>query len=156
MIATGARLSGYNSETELQQRATQFVDDVLIPLEITAELAGGALSPADRSRLRRSALEAGLQGGRHQRAHGGTARRQRRGRCRRSTAGPRPGRPARRRRRPRADARARLDGEAVLLGGGRTALARTAGGRIWEGTSEVQRLIVTSSLERRGVRAMLG
>jgi alkylation response protein AidB-like acyl-CoA dehydrogenase len=27
--------------------------------------------------------------------------------------------------------------------------------RIWEGTSEVQRLVVARSLERRGVRAML-
>ena len=27
--------------------------------------------------------------------------------------------------------------------------------RIWEGTSEIQRLIVTRSLERRGVRAVI-
>ena len=27
--------------------------------------------------------------------------------------------------------------------------------RIWEGTSEIQRIIVARSLERRGVRAML-
>jgi acyl-CoA dehydrogenase len=62
-----------NDDRELQQRAAQFVDDVLIPLEVTAELAGGALPAADQQRIRTLALDAGLHGGRHWREHGGNS-----------------------------------------------------------------------------------
>ena len=61
------------ADDELQQRAARFVDDVLIPLEVTAELAGGPLSEANQQRVRRLSLEAGLQGGRHRREHGGNS-----------------------------------------------------------------------------------
>src|SRR5690242_15488076 len=70
MITTGASCG---AEYELQQRAARFVDDVLIPLEVSAELAGGALSPADQDHVRTLALRAGLHGGRHLRAHGGNS-----------------------------------------------------------------------------------
>jgi alkylation response protein AidB-like acyl-CoA dehydrogenase len=57
----------------VQQRAAEFVDQVLIPLEVTAELAGGPLPEAEQRRVRELALEAGLQGGRHLREHGGNS-----------------------------------------------------------------------------------
>jgi acyl-CoA dehydrogenase len=53
------------------ERARAFVDDVLIPLEETAERAGGRLPAEDVSRIRDAALEAGLAGGLHAREHGG-------------------------------------------------------------------------------------
>ena len=59
------------ADVELAERAAAFVDDVLIPLELAAELAGGGLAPADQDRIRRAALDAGLHGGRHTRADGG-------------------------------------------------------------------------------------
>ncbi len=62
-----------DGERELRQRAARFVDEVLIPLEVTAELAGGPLSPADQQQVRQAALEAGLQGGRHRTGHGGNS-----------------------------------------------------------------------------------
>jgi acyl-CoA dehydrogenase len=65
--------AGHNDDRELQQRAAHFVDDVLIPLEVTAELAGGALPAADQQRIRTLALDAGLHGGRHWREHGGNS-----------------------------------------------------------------------------------
>jgi acyl-CoA dehydrogenase len=61
------------TDGELQQRAARFVDDVLIPLEVTAELAGGPLPAEDQQRIRRLSLEAGLHGGRHRREHGGNS-----------------------------------------------------------------------------------
>ena len=60
-------------DDELQQRAARFVDEVLIPLEVTAELAGGPLPEAEQQRVRRLALAAGLHGGRHRREHGGNS-----------------------------------------------------------------------------------
>ena len=54
-----------------QDRARRFVDDVLIPLEEKAELAGGRLPEADVERIRSEALAAGLAGGLHAREHGG-------------------------------------------------------------------------------------
>lgn len=58
---------------ELRERASVFVDEVLIPLEITAELAGGPLPPDAQSRIRSEALGRGLQGGLHRREHGGNS-----------------------------------------------------------------------------------
>jgi alkylation response protein AidB-like acyl-CoA dehydrogenase len=52
-------------------RAARFVEEVLMPLEVRAELAGGPLPAADQDAIRRAALEAGLHGGRHGREHGG-------------------------------------------------------------------------------------
>jgi alkylation response protein AidB-like acyl-CoA dehydrogenase len=60
-------------DAEVQERAARFVDDVLIPLEVTAELAGGPLSEADQHLVRQAALAAGLQGGRHAAEHGGNS-----------------------------------------------------------------------------------
>lgn len=58
-------------EAELQGRAAEFVDEVLQPLEVTAELAGGSLPVADQLRIRDAALAAGVHGGRHRREDGG-------------------------------------------------------------------------------------
>jgi acyl-CoA dehydrogenase len=58
---------------ELRQRAADFVDHVLIPLEVKAELAGGPLPAEDQQLIRTKALEAGLQGGRHFVEHGGNS-----------------------------------------------------------------------------------
>ena len=55
----------------LQERAAAFVDEVLIPLEVTAELAGGPLPVADQERVRAKAVEYGVHGGSHAREHGG-------------------------------------------------------------------------------------
>jgi acyl-CoA dehydrogenase len=52
-------------QRELRARAAAFVDEVLIPLEVTAELAGGRLSEADRMRVRSEAHSRGLDGGNH-------------------------------------------------------------------------------------------
>ena len=58
---------------ELRARASAFVDEVLIPLEVTAELAGGPLPAEDQSRIRSEALKRGLHGGLHRREHGGNS-----------------------------------------------------------------------------------
>jgi alkylation response protein AidB-like acyl-CoA dehydrogenase len=58
-------------DAELARRAARFVDEVLIPLETTAELAGGPLPPPEQERIRRLSLEAGLHGGRHAVRDGG-------------------------------------------------------------------------------------
>jgi len=55
----------------LQERAAAFVDEVLIPLEVTAELAGGPLPVAEQERVRAKAVEYGVHGGSHAREHGG-------------------------------------------------------------------------------------
>jgi alkylation response protein AidB-like acyl-CoA dehydrogenase len=52
-------------QRELRARAAAFVDEVLIPLELTAELAGGRLSEADRRHVRDQARERGLDSGNH-------------------------------------------------------------------------------------------
>ena len=39
-------------EAELVERTAAFVDEVLLPLEVTAELAGGPLPAADVERIR--------------------------------------------------------------------------------------------------------
>ncbi len=53
------------------ERARTFVEDVLMPLEEKAELAGGRLPEEDVARIKAAALEAGLAGGLHAREHGG-------------------------------------------------------------------------------------
>ncbi|MFM8896722.1 MAG: acyl-CoA dehydrogenase family protein, partial [Actinomycetales bacterium] len=57
--------------SELQARAAAFVDEVLIPLEVSAELNGGPLPPSEQERIRRAAMDAGISGGSHAREHGG-------------------------------------------------------------------------------------
>ena len=55
----------------LRATAEAFVDEVLLPLEVAAELAGGPLDEASVRRIRSEALARGLQGGLHAREHGG-------------------------------------------------------------------------------------
>jgi acyl-CoA dehydrogenase len=55
----------------LQARAAAFVDEILIPLEISAELNGGPLPKADQDRIRQASFEYGVNGGSHAREHGG-------------------------------------------------------------------------------------
>jgi alkylation response protein AidB-like acyl-CoA dehydrogenase len=61
------------SERALRAQAREFVDQVLLPLEEKAELAGGPLPEEDIRTIREAALAAGLQGGRHLREHGGNS-----------------------------------------------------------------------------------
>jgi acyl-CoA dehydrogenase len=58
-------------ETAVQERARQFVDEVLIPLEVKAERAGGRLPAEDVAYIRREGLERRLSGGSHAAEHGG-------------------------------------------------------------------------------------
>jgi acyl-CoA dehydrogenase len=58
-------------QAELQGRARRFVEDVLMPLEEQAELAGGDLPAELVGRIRSEAMAAQLQGGLHAREHGG-------------------------------------------------------------------------------------
>ncbi len=60
-----------DDEREVQQRARTFVDEVLIPLEVTAELAGGPLPEADIAHVRARARELELVGGMYPREFGG-------------------------------------------------------------------------------------
>ena len=53
------------------ERARAFVDEVLIPLEEKAEVAGGHLPDDDVARIKSEALAAGLAGGLHAVEHGG-------------------------------------------------------------------------------------
>jgi acyl-CoA dehydrogenase len=71
MLTTDVASDATADEARLQERAARFVDEVLIPLEVPAELAGGPLSRADQDRVRAAALEAGVAGGRHGRPDGG-------------------------------------------------------------------------------------
>ena len=59
------------AELEPARRAQRFVDELLIPHEETAELAGGRLDDALRERIEAAAIDARLQGGRHRPEHGG-------------------------------------------------------------------------------------
>lgn len=59
------------AHTDLQARAAAFVDEVLIPLEVTAELAGGRLPALDQLHIRTRAMEFGIHGGPHATRHGG-------------------------------------------------------------------------------------
>ena len=58
-------------EREVRDRARVFVDEWLIPLEVTAELAGGRLPAETVAGLRAAALEAGVSGGLHRSEWGG-------------------------------------------------------------------------------------
>jgi acyl-CoA dehydrogenase len=52
-------------------RARGFVEEVLIPLEVKAERAGGKLPAGDVARIRREAIARGVSGGTHAVEHGG-------------------------------------------------------------------------------------
>ncbi|MGH2963204.1 MAG: acyl-CoA dehydrogenase family protein [Solirubrobacterales bacterium] len=58
-------------EHDLRERATRFVDEVLIPNEELAERSGGRIPDELKQRIKREAIEAGLSGGLHAREHGG-------------------------------------------------------------------------------------
>jgi acyl-CoA dehydrogenase len=58
-------------QLELQQRAAEFVDGVLIPLELEAEERGGRLPEETVDRIRQAAIAARLHGGRVPVEHGG-------------------------------------------------------------------------------------
>lgn len=59
------------AEREIQARARSYVDDVLIPLELTAELAGGPLPDDAIATIRAAAHEYRMAGGLHLVEHGG-------------------------------------------------------------------------------------
>src|ERR1700753_3175312 len=56
---------------DLQDRARRFTDEVLIPLEVEAEMATGKRPAAPVERVKSEALAAGLTGGLHAKEHGG-------------------------------------------------------------------------------------
>ncbi len=56
---------------DLQERARRFTDEVLIPLEVEAEMADGKLPEEAVARVKAEALAAGLTGGLHAKEHGG-------------------------------------------------------------------------------------
>jgi acyl-CoA dehydrogenase len=58
-------------QQDLRERATRFVDEVLIPNEELAERGGGKIPDELARRIKREAVEAGLGGGLHAREHGG-------------------------------------------------------------------------------------
>jgi alkylation response protein AidB-like acyl-CoA dehydrogenase len=60
-----------DDELDVQRRARQLVDEVLIPLEVTAELAGGPLPEADVAQVREQARQLDLVGGMYPRELGG-------------------------------------------------------------------------------------
>jgi len=59
------------AQRALRERAARYVDDVLIPLEEQAELAGGRLPEAAVARVKDAARAARLTGGNHAVEHGG-------------------------------------------------------------------------------------
>jgi acyl-CoA dehydrogenase len=59
------------AQRELQQRAAEFVDTVLIPLELEAEARQGRLPAETMHEVRQAAIAARLQGGRVPVEHGG-------------------------------------------------------------------------------------
>jgi len=58
-------------QLELQRRARQFVENVLLPLELEAEESGGALPEATIEVIKREAIAARLNGGRFAPEYGG-------------------------------------------------------------------------------------
>jgi alkylation response protein AidB-like acyl-CoA dehydrogenase len=60
-----------DAQRELRGRAASFVDEVLIPLEVDAELAGGRIEAAVVQRVRARASELRLDAGNHTTEHGG-------------------------------------------------------------------------------------
>ncbi|HEX2356947.1 MAG TPA: acyl-CoA dehydrogenase family protein [Micromonosporaceae bacterium] len=59
------------AQQELAERARRFVDEVLIPHEVAAELSGGRLDAGTVAQIGAAAIRAGLNGGRHRVEHGG-------------------------------------------------------------------------------------
>jgi alkylation response protein AidB-like acyl-CoA dehydrogenase len=59
------------AQEDLRRRAARWVDEVLIPLEVEVEQAGGVVPPAAVEEIRRTQRELGLGGGNHAREHGG-------------------------------------------------------------------------------------
>src|SRR2546422_1114080 len=55
----------------LQERARRFAENVLLPLEEEAERRDGRLPDEVVAKVKREAIEAGLNGGLHAREHGG-------------------------------------------------------------------------------------
>jgi acyl-CoA dehydrogenase len=68
-IAPAAELT--TDQLELQQRAREFVEDVLMPHELQAEELGGRLPDATVGEIKRAAIAARLHGGRVPVEHGG-------------------------------------------------------------------------------------
>jgi len=58
-------------QLELQRRAREFVENVLLPLELEAEESGGTLPEATIDEIKREAIAARLNGGRFAPAYGG-------------------------------------------------------------------------------------
>ena len=61
------------AQEALAQRATEFAEQVVQPIELESELAGGPISVESQQRIRSAALEAGLQGGLHRTEDGGNS-----------------------------------------------------------------------------------
>ncbi len=61
------------AQEALAQRATEFAEQVIQPIELESELAGGPISAESQQRIRTAALEAGLQGGLHTKEDGGNS-----------------------------------------------------------------------------------
>jgi acyl-CoA dehydrogenase len=68
-VAAAHELS--TDQLELQGRAREFVEQVLIPLELEAEQRGGALPEESVAEIKQAAIAARLQGGRVPTEHGG-------------------------------------------------------------------------------------
>jgi alkylation response protein AidB-like acyl-CoA dehydrogenase len=68
---TIAGLELTEEQLELQQRAREFVENVLIPLEVEAEERGGKLPESTEQEIKRQAIAARLHGGRFAAEHGG-------------------------------------------------------------------------------------
>jgi acyl-CoA dehydrogenase len=68
-VAAAHELS--TDQLELQGRAREFVEQVLIPLELEAEQRGGALPQESVAEIKQAAITARLQGGRVPTEHGG-------------------------------------------------------------------------------------
>ena len=65
-------MSQLTAEQEaLSRRAREFAEQVIQPIELESELAGGPISAESISAIKKGALEAGLQGGLHRKEDGG-------------------------------------------------------------------------------------
>jgi alkylation response protein AidB-like acyl-CoA dehydrogenase len=70
-VAPNAGIDLTDDQLELQQRAREFVEGTLMPLEEQAEEAQGRLPEATVKEIKRAAIAARLHGGRVPREHGG-------------------------------------------------------------------------------------
>jgi alkylation response protein AidB-like acyl-CoA dehydrogenase len=70
-VATPATPALSDAQLELQARAREFVDNVLIPLEVEAERRGGRLPEESVEQIKRAAIDARLNGGRFAPEFGG-------------------------------------------------------------------------------------